>query len=140
MQDLLETTGVARGEHMEINGFLLHGMNIMERGYIFTCMILGAIAAFLIDRRFYQAAAWSAAGAVLTFLGLMHAYQLTGNVVDYWLVFSTPAPGAFTFAAYPVMIGYLLMTGVFAVAGRLNRATPAAHTLEDARLVEPPVA
>src|SRR5207302_10268903 len=38
-----------------VNGFLLHGLIVIERGYIFTCMILAAIAAFLVDRRFFRA-------------------------------------------------------------------------------------
>jgi AGZA family xanthine/uracil permease-like MFS transporter len=134
MQDLLQTSGPTGGERMEVNGFLLHGMNIMERGYIFTCMILGAIAAFLIDRRFYHAAGWAAAAAVMTFIGLMHAYQLHGNVVDFWLIFTEPAPGAFTYAAWPLVVGYLLMAGVFAVMGWLYRGEQAAQTLEDARV------
>ena len=46
----------------EASGFLIHGMIIMERGYIFTCMILAAVSAFLIDRRYSAAAAWSAVG------------------------------------------------------------------------------
>lgn len=136
MQDLLRTTGPARGERMELNGFLLHGMNVMERGYIFTCMIMGAIAAFLIDRRFFRAAGWAAAAAVLTFAGLMHAYQLHGNVVDFWLIFTTPAPGSFTYAAYPLVVGYLLMAAVFAGMGWRHRGEQSADTLEDARLVE----
>ncbi|HOA75988.1 MAG TPA: hypothetical protein PKL76_21310, partial [Phycisphaerae bacterium] len=136
MQDLLNTTGPTGGTRMELNGFLLHGMNIMERGYIFTCMILGAIAAFLIDRRFFQAARWAIGAAVLTFVGLMHAYQLSGNVVDYWLIFTSPAPGAFTYTAYPLVIGYVLMAGVFLFMGWLHRGQPTEATLDAARLVE----
>ncbi|MBW3541294.1 MAG: NCS2 family permease, partial [Planctomycetes bacterium] len=63
----------------QVNGFLVHGMIVLERGYIFTCMILAAVSAFLIDRRFYAAAAWSLVAAVLTAAGLMHAYQIDGN-------------------------------------------------------------
>lgn len=136
MQDLLETDGPGAGEAMEINGFLLHGMNIMERGYIFTCMILGAIAAFLIDRRFYQAAGWSVAAAVMTFLGLMHAYQLVGNNIDFWLIGTQPSPGALTYNAYPLVVGYLLMAGVFVLMGRLQRENRGDSTLEDARVVQ----
>ncbi len=138
MQDLL-TGGAPWGKGIEINGFLLHGMNILERGYIFTCMIIAAISAFLIDRRFYQAAWWSLAAAVLTFIGLMHAYQLRGNWVDFWLIFTTPAEDAFTYNAYPVAVGYLLMAAVFAIMGYRHRgdSTVVGKTLEDARVVSP---
>jgi AGZA family xanthine/uracil permease-like MFS transporter len=125
------------GRKTETSGFLIHGMNVMERGYIFTCMIVAAISAFLIDRRFFHAAGWSLAAAVLTFLGLMHAYQMQGNTADYWLIGTTPAEGVFTYHAYPVVIGYLLMAAVFLVMGYRHRYEQlgTAKTLEDARVV-----
>jgi AGZA family xanthine/uracil permease-like MFS transporter len=127
LQDLL--TG---NPGVELNGFLLHGLNIMERGYIFTCMIVSAIAAFLIDRRFFHAAGWALAGAVLTFCGLMHAYQLAGNEMDYWLIFTVPTR-PFHYNAYPIAVGYLLMSAIFAGMG-VRHQGEAAPTLEDARL------
>jgi AGZA family xanthine/uracil permease-like MFS transporter len=136
-QDLLESGHAQLGGNTMVKGFLLHGLNILERGYIFTCMILAAIAAFLIDRRFFRAAAWSAAAAVLTLLGLMHADQLKGNDVDYLLAFTTPAEGAFAYRAYPLVVGYLLMAGVFVAIGYLTRGQDeAASTLQEARVVE----
>lgn len=139
MQDLLTGRKPGWGTEIQINGFLLHGMNILERGYIFTCMILAAIAAFLIDRRFYQAAWWSMAAAVLTFVGLMHAYQLQGNWVDFWLIFTTPPKDAFTYNAYPLVIGYLLMAAVFFLMGRRHAGEQVGvgKTLEDARVLTP---
>ena len=98
-----------------VNGFLLHGMIVLERGYIFTCMILAAISVFLIDRRFVAAAAWSLAAAALTTIGLMHAYQLTGNVPDYLFAFQNPADGATAFRAWSIAIGYLAFAGFFAL-------------------------
>ncbi len=130
-QDLIESKHPQLGRNTQLNGFLLHGLNILERGYIFTCMILAAISAFLIDRRFYHAAMWSVAGAMLTLLGLMHAYQLSGNQVDYLLAFASPAEGAFAYRAYPVAIGYLLMAGVFAVMGYLTGGEPVTPEIEE---------
>ncbi|MBN1491084.1 MAG: NCS2 family permease, partial [Phycisphaerae bacterium] len=109
MQEIL-----ANNQAAEASGFLLHGMNLLERGYIFTCMILAAISAFLIDRKFAHAAAWALVAAVLTFLGLMHAYQLNGNVVDYYLVGTELPEGAVGFAARPIGLAYLLLAGLFA--------------------------
>ena len=139
MQDLLTGGKPGWGPEIQISGFLLHGMNIMERGYIFTCMIIAAISAFLIDRRFYQAAWWSVAAAVLTFVGLMHAYQLRGNWVDFWLILTTPAEGAFTYNAYPLVVGYLLMAAVFFLMGYRHREEQlgVGKTLEDARVATP---
>lgn len=99
----------------EVNGFLLHGLLTMERGYIFTCMIVAAVSAHLIDREFGRAACWSAAGAVLTFLGLMHAYVVNGNSLDYYFpIFAASSENTGeTFSAIPIAIGYTLMAAVF---------------------------
>jgi AGZA family xanthine/uracil permease-like MFS transporter len=106
------------GNHnFEVNGFLLHGLLVMERGYIFTCMILAAIAAFLIDRKFYAAALWSLIAAAFAALGLTHAYQLKGNVVDFLFIFADPAPGAFAAHTFGIAVGYLLFAAVFTSFG-----------------------
>ncbi len=62
-----------------INGF--YGMLALERGFIFTSMILAAISVFLIERDFLRAACWSLAGLVLSFFGVIHTYQFVGNDV-----------------------------------------------------------
>jgi AGZA family xanthine/uracil permease-like MFS transporter len=140
-QTLLSADGPPLGESTQLNGFLLHGLFIMERGYIFTCMIFAAIAAFLIDRRFKLAAGWCVAAAALTGAGLMHAYQLDGNILDYWLIF-TPSPGPDTFAynGHHLVIGYVLMAGVFLWTASRHRKPDddndtAADPLHDARVV-----
>ncbi len=97
----------------EVNGFLLHGMMIMERGYIFTCMILAAIAAFLVDRKFMTAGIWSLIGATAAFIGLTHAYQIQGNAFDYLFVFITPSKEALMYRANDIAIGYLLFALLF---------------------------
>lgn len=98
---------------LELNGYLLHGMIIIERGYIFTCMILAAMSAFLIDRKFFTAGIWSAIAAVFAILGLTHAYQLNGSAVDFLFVFSAANPKAMEYRAWPVAIGYIFMAIVF---------------------------
>ena len=45
-------------------------------GAILGGLILGAIAAFVIDRKFRRAAAFSLAGAALTFFGFMHGESI----------------------------------------------------------------
>ncbi|MHC4799282.1 MAG: hypothetical protein ACYTF1_21815, partial [Planctomycetota bacterium] len=136
MQDLIESEHEQLGLNTKVNGFWLHGMCILERGYIFTCMLIAAISAFLIDRRFFQAAGWALAGAILTLLGLMHAYQLKGNELDYLLAGVPSVEGAFAYRAYPVVIGYLLMAGVFLAIGRrdANHIEETGDPLEDARV------
>ncbi|MBC8115171.1 MAG: NCS2 family permease, partial [Candidatus Saccharimonas sp.] len=95
MQELLTSvtsTGEPTGgiSNIEVNGFLLHGLISLERGYIFTCMILAAISAFLIDRKFFTAGVWSLIAAAFAAVGLTHAYQLSGNGVDFLFAFTQP--------------------------------------------------
>lgn len=128
-----------RGLSSEVNGFLLHGLIVVERGYIFTCMILSAIAAFLIDRKFFSAAMWSLVACGFTALGLMHAYQVQGNNIDFLfnldrlvallgleaaLPIPAPAEGLFTFRAGLIALGYLLLAGLFAGFGVYRRGKP----------------
>lgn len=93
----------------EVNGFLVHGLLLMERGYIFTCMILSAVCAFLIDRRFIAAGIWMLVAALLTWLGAMHAYQVHhGMAFDFLFRFSLPVDTAFYYRANDIALGYLL--------------------------------
>lgn len=116
MQDFLTTPGL-----QELQGYLLEPMIIIDRGYIFTCMILSAISAFLIDRKFFTAGFWSLIGALFAGLGLTHAYQLSGNVFDFLYVFNEPKPGFLAYRAWPVMIGYLLSAATFFAFGAYYR-------------------
>ena len=102
---------------VQINGFLLHGLLVLERGYIFTCMFLAAIAAFLIDRKFYTAAIWSLIAATFAALGLTHAYQVNGNNVDFLFIFAEPHSGALATHTFGIAVGYLLFAAVFGFFG-----------------------
>ena len=53
-------------------GVLYQGLSIMGGGAILGGLVLGAIAAFIIDGAFRKAAGFAAAGAVLAFFGFMH--------------------------------------------------------------------
>ncbi len=97
-----------------VNDFVLHGMISLQQGYIFTCMILAAISAFLIDRKFFAAAGWSLVGALCAAIGLTHAYQLNGNVVDFLFAMVPPAlQTSRTYRSWDVAIGYVLMAATF---------------------------
>jgi adenine/guanine/hypoxanthine permease len=86
----------------------IHGMIALERGFIFTSMILAAIGVFLIERQFLRAAAWSLAAAVFSAIGIIHAYELTpGGVVS-----------RFGFFAAPEFVGaYLMLFVLFLAVG-----------------------
>ena len=57
-------------------GVLYHGLEVLGGGSILTGLVLGAIGAFVIDRKFSEASAFAAAGAVLTFFGFMHGESI----------------------------------------------------------------
>jgi AGZA family xanthine/uracil permease-like MFS transporter len=112
----------------EVSGFLLHGLAVFDRGYILTCMILSALSAALIDRRFFGAAVWAMIGGAAAGLGLAHAYQLSGNDLDYLLAFASAREGTMFYRAADIAVGYALMAGVCVLVGvyqnRPGAATP----------------
>ncbi|MBI2880028.1 MAG: NCS2 family permease [Candidatus Tectomicrobia bacterium] len=90
----------------------LRGMIVLERGFLFTAMILSAICVFLVERRFLPASAWALLAAGLSFFGVIHAYEIAPEGVV----------SVFGFAAAPrVALGYLLMAALFAGMGLWRR-------------------
>jgi AGZA family xanthine/uracil permease-like MFS transporter len=57
-------------------GVVYHGMELLGGGAVLAGLVLGAMAAFIIDRQFRMAAMYSFAGAVLAFFGFIHGAQL----------------------------------------------------------------
>lgn len=55
----------------------IDGAFALEQGFIFSAMILAGITVFIIERNFRQAAFWSLGAALLSWFGLMHAYNWT---------------------------------------------------------------
>ncbi len=90
--------------------------------WIIVTLVLAAIGALLIDRRYAAAAIWAGVATLLTAIGLLHAYRLVGNELHAFFVWQ-PVPGAeqstrptCTFRAIPIAIGYALMTLLFVLA------------------------
>jgi adenine/guanine/hypoxanthine permease len=67
------TTAAAIG-FAKLGGFgvLYAGLQTLGGGSILTGLVLGAIGAYIIDKKFVEASAFALAGAVLTFFGFMH--------------------------------------------------------------------
>jgi AGZA family xanthine/uracil permease-like MFS transporter len=92
----------------------IHGMIALERGFIFTSMILAAIGVALIERQFVTAGTWSLVAAFLSAVGIIHAYDLTpGGIVSRfgWL------------AAPEFLLSYLLLALVFFATAFLTKKT-----------------
>jgi AGZA family xanthine/uracil permease-like MFS transporter len=52
-------------------------MIALNQGFLLSAMILAAILVFVIEQEFLRAAGWTAVAAVLSLVGLIHAYELT---------------------------------------------------------------
>jgi len=90
------------------------GLLALKSGFMFSAMFLSAIAVFLIERRFWKAAAWSVVAALFTLAGLMHSYSLTPTAVREDL-----RPGF----AWEAAAGYLALGILFAMLGGRREAT-----------------
>ena len=88
------TDAVQVGYDKLANTVVYKGMELVAGGAVLAGLMLGAIAAFIIDRMFRWAAAYAAISAVLAFFGFIHAETLE--------VGAQPA----------VALGYLLLAGI----------------------------
>ena len=87
---------------------IYRGLEVLGGGAILAGLILGAIGVFVIERQFLKAAAFSVAGAVLTFFGFIHgerigwgqtpvvavSYLAVAAVLSYCAKFALIAPRA----------------------------------------------
>ncbi len=82
----------------------IHGMIALERGFIFSSMMLSAIGVALIERKFTRAGAWSVTAALLSALGIIHAYDLTpGGISSRFGLMAAP----------DFFLAYLLLAALF---------------------------
>lgn len=80
------------------------GMVALERGFIFTSMILAAMTVALIDGKFRQAALWALSASAVSATGLMHGYHITPEGI-------VNAYGPST--TWPFVTGYAIMAALF---------------------------
>src|SRR5271166_6465984 len=100
------------------NGVLYHGMSLLGGGAVLAGLILGAMAAFIIDRDFNRAAIYSLAGAVLAFFGFIHGVRLS------WM------------AEWQVALGYALFAVICYVVGARESAVAAEPAAAKMRAAE----
>jgi AGZA family xanthine/uracil permease-like MFS transporter len=86
-------------------GVVYDGLQTLGQGAILAGLVLGAIVAFIIDKRFWNAAIFSGAGAVLSFVGLIHGAKVEWD------------------ADGPVALGYLFLA-VVCVLFALSKPAP----------------
>ena len=113
------TTAAQVGDEALANaGLVYHGTVLLGGGAILAGLVLGSIVAFIIDKNFLAAAAYCLAGAILGFIGLIHAEQVGWNVGGQIAL-------GYLFAGI-VLVG--LLGGEPACRGRGRRATACART------------
>lgn len=97
--------------------------------WMIVTLILAAMGACLIDRKYAAAAGWAGAATVLTLLGVLHAYRLEGNTIRELFLWqaipagavtqtatapavsaTAPAVGTYAYRAFPIAVGYGLAT------------------------------
>ena len=83
-------------EQFKLNNAYMDGAFALEQGFIFSSTILAAITVYIIERDFRQAAFWSLAAALLSWVGLMHSYRWT--VADTVINLGWGAGGAWAVA------------------------------------------
>lgn len=81
----------------------VYGMIALSQGFVLSSMILAAITAKLIDQKFLAAAGWAFAAAVLSAVGLIHAYTLTPSGVDNKFGWMAAPPFAAAYAVAGVL-------------------------------------
>jgi AGZA family xanthine/uracil permease-like MFS transporter len=100
------------------------GLQVMGGGAILTGLVLAAIGAFIIDKKFVNAAAFALAGAVLTFFGFMHG-EAVGIAVTPTVAVAYAIVAVFLFALsrYPALAPAL--TTSTSTSSEVLHATPA---------------
>jgi AGZA family xanthine/uracil permease-like MFS transporter len=69
----------------------IYGLIALSQGALLVSMVWAAAIAYMLDRRFLPAAGWLLAGAVLSFFGLIHAYELnSAGIVNKLGIFAAP--------------------------------------------------
>jgi AGZA family xanthine/uracil permease-like MFS transporter len=88
-------------------GSIYKGTMLLGGGATLAGLLLGAITAFLIDRKFFWSAGYCAAGAVLGFIGLVHGAKVGWDIGPQ------------------IALGYLFAAVILAAFGLYNRGKPA---------------
>lgn len=61
--------------------YTLSGLLALSQGFLLTSMVWGSICVYILDRDFRKSAYWSFLASLLSALGLIHGYTLSGNAI-----------------------------------------------------------
>ena len=113
-------------QNAHLSGAFIGGGFALEQGFLYSAMIWSAIVVYIVDRRWRVAASWSFAGGVLSTLGLMHSFKLTGSDSIINLPFlSIFSEGEFDaaqlFPAWEFAVGYLIVGTLLFITPWISR-------------------
>lgn len=86
----------------------ISGMIALERGFIFTSMILAAMTVALVEKRYRPASIWAFVAAALSATGLIHGFEIVGGSI-----INAYGPSH----TWPFIIGYTSMAIIFLSMG-----------------------
>jgi len=110
-------------------GVYLHGMIALNQGFLLSSMMLAAVIVFVLEKKLIRAAAWMIATAVLSVVGLIHAYDLTPfGVANKFAPVSTEAGWRLVAAprfaiAYVIGAAFLLLLHLYAKREKTDHVT-----------------
>jgi len=93
----------------------LGGLLALSQGAVLTSMLWAAAMALAIERKFLHAAAWLSAAAVLAWVGVIHAFELTPTGIEGHLGWARAPAFACSYAAGAF---FLLLCHVYASSQR----------------------
>nr|MDT0661630.1 regulator [Micromonospora sp. DSM 115978] len=125
-------------------GVVYDGLRILGEGAILAGLVLGAIVAFIIDKRFVQAAIFAGSASVLSFIGLIHGEEIQWNAngqVALGYLFVAVICAVFALGKYPARVPDADEVELDRVHGGGTAPSPAAEAgpVDDAG-PEPPAA
>ncbi len=82
----------------------IKGLISLDRGFIFTSMILAAMTVQLIEKHYRAAASWAVVAAALSATGIIHGFK-----VEAGAIVSAYGPSY----TWPFVLGYLFMAAIF---------------------------
>lgn len=84
----------------------IKGLISLDRGFIFTSMILAAMTVQLVERHYKAAAVWAIVAAGLSSTGIIHGFKIEGGAIvnAYGPIYT-----------WPFLVGYLSMALIFFV-------------------------
>ncbi len=89
----------------------IQGLIALSQGFLLSSMVLAAVLVFVIERQFLKASAWTLAAAILSMLGLIHAYEITSVGVQNKFGLAAAPEFGITYALIALLLLLLHLTG-----------------------------